>query len=257
MSKAGPLATEANMPGIYDENVLQWRPGVNKAAMAKGVQSVNFFYKSKLDPQLSKEEGRPRYQKIPYVRITQPGDRDNIVMRQVWLDETEQEEMADNVRFKDEWLHFTKNGESLTQDGTPLEAFPPLTREQVEELKHFNIITVEQLADMPDGHAAKFMGIRALQRLAKDYLEAAKDGAVVSRLHGELEEVRGKASRQEAALAEQAEMIRQLREMVEAQQRGRAQASLAAPAEPAEPHEAPVEPNKVEKSGGFLRPKKA
>lgn len=255
------LKASATDPEFYGENVVAWKPGASKQAMARGEQTVTFYNKSVLDRALSKEEGRPRYTKVPYVRITQPGDRDNIINRPAWIDEDGAADMADNVRFAEHWKAFVdSNGEDAGPAGTPLAAVPFLTREQVEEMKHFNITTVEALANMPDGNAQRFMGIRALMRLAKDYLEAAKDGSVITRLHSELDDTKVMVSRQEQALAEQAETIRQLREMVEAQQRGREAAVEArndepVPLTPDPDNEKPVEPTAVEKSGGFLRPK--
>lgn len=254
MGRAGPVAEVE----FRDENATVWEPQRNPNVAAIGGQSVVFFHKAKLDPELSKAEGRPRYKKIPYIRISQPMDRDNIIVRQVWEDPYGENIMADNVRFKEKWDRFLEDGEDQVQDGTPLENVAFLSREQVEELKHFNIFTVEGLANITDINASKFLGIRSLSRLAKDYLEAATDGSVVTRLHGDLEKEKSRSAQMEKDIADQAEMIRQLREMVEAQQRGREASAADAGARPQDPAprvEVP-ELSKVEKTGGFLKPKK-
>lgn len=271
MARAGPAVPLE----MYDDNIIAWKPGVNQAAPQKGAQTVTFFLKPRINPELSKQDGRPRYDKKPYIRVTQPGDRDNIVTRECWIDETGQYEMADNIRFPEQWERFTKqnDGDLMGPTGTPLSAWPALGTEQVEELKHFNIFTVEELAGMTEGNVSRFMGLRALQRMAVDFLEAAKDGSVVTRLHGELEELRVRAKSTEDTAREQAETIRQLREMLEAQKRGRDAAVQAgeddadtlghrslggAQGEEQLPPAGEVAEGLQKQSGGsFLRPKKA
>lgn len=255
MRKAGQNAAEAG----FDVNDLttNWNPQQNAQQAAVGTQSVIFLYRPILNPERSKEDGRPRYDAKPFIRIAQPGDRDNVIVRQVWLDETESNIMADNVRFRDKWEAFLK-GQDAPEDGTPLEHWPAITSEQRAELAHFQIRTVEQLAGLTDINASKFLGIRALQKLAKDFLEAAKDGAVITRLHDTIEKQDVKNKEYERVLHEQAETIRQLQQMVEVQQKIR----MEADAEKVDPErivpptgesqgEAPPPPSRA-----FLRPSK-
>lgn len=256
---------------FYNDGATAWNPMLNENSLIKGAQRVTFFNKSKMDIQLSKQEGRPRYVKKPYIRVTQPGDRDNIITREAWIDEHFEEfgepeyRMADNVRFPAEWTLFKKQqaGEAVGgATGTPLSMWPVLTSEQVEELKHFHITTVEELAGMSDANVSRFMGLRQLQRLAKDFLEAAKDGAVVSKLSQELSANEERMKNLENVASEQAETIRQLKEMLEAQKRGTTAAvedfekKLLEEAESLTPaHEEKVEELPAPKSA-FLRPKK-
>lgn len=234
MRSAGPAANSGDVPfDVNDPNTVNWQPHQNAAQAAVGGQSVIFLYRPILNPEKSKQEGRPRYDRVPFIRIAAPGDRDNVIVRQVWLDETESNIMADNVRFKAKWDLFLK-GQEVPEDGTPLEHWPAITSEQRAELTHFNIRTVEQLASLSDINAGKFLGIRALKKLAQDFLDAAKDGAVITRLHGKVDEQEARIKEYEKNQHEMAETIRQLREMVEVQQRIQLETSKA-----------PVDPERI------------
>lgn len=270
MSKAGPVLGYNEVDSIIagavtvpDYEEPTWRPEQNPMQAQIGNQSVIFFWKPRMDPVLTKLEGRPRYLKKPYVRITQPGDRENVIIREAWVDETESNIMADNVRFKDKYQRLLDHTSKTDLEGTPLEMWPAVGPEIVQELKHHNIVTVEGLASLPDGSPAlRFLPIRSLQRLAKDFLEAASDGAVVTKLHGELDEVKDQLKQRDGELQRQAKMIDELRMMVQAQQAGAAMRSepvfeenpTGPSPEPLPPPSLPSEDEAPKRS--FLKPRK-
>lgn len=138
---------------------------------------VRFSLEPMLNEERSASEGRPIYEEAEFVTIMVPGDRDNVVVRQV----TE----ADKARFPRQYAHW-KNTGLESETGTPLAAVPWLTKALVEELKHFNVRTVEQLANLSDGNAAKFMGIQVLKQKAQAYLSAAAGGAPLEKMQAEL-----------------------------------------------------------------------
>ncbi|MGH8694057.1 MAG: hypothetical protein ACREVM_07505, partial [Burkholderiales bacterium] len=61
--------------------------------------------------------------------------------------------------------------------GTPLSQVPWLTEAQIEEMKFFNITTVEALAGVSDAVTQKFMGITDLKQKAQKYLDDADQAA--------------------------------------------------------------------------------
>jgi hypothetical protein len=139
---------------------------------------VRFEYRPVPDPQKSDEAGRPIFVRKEYIKIIAPGDKDNIIHREV-MD-------LDRQRWPDHYAKF-KAGEEDQIEGTPLAAWPGVTTEQVEEFKYFKIFTVEALAEMPDVLAQKFLGVAALRQRAKDYLAVAKNASAATKLRGELE----------------------------------------------------------------------
>jgi hypothetical protein len=131
---------------------------------------VQFHMEAVQDKDASRTEGRPIFRSKEFVRIIVPGDKNNIVNRPVWE--------QDLQRFPRQYQAF-KNGQTQEMSGTPLETVPWITREQVEELKYFNVRTLEQMANIPDVHAQKFMGVNTLRQKARDAIQYAKEQAPI------------------------------------------------------------------------------
>lgn len=153
------------------------------------------------DKTASAKEGRPIFVSREYVTIMVPGDKTNVVNRPV--------NDLDRRRFADRYAAF-KSGAKEEQVGTPLDTVPWITREQVEELKFFNVRTLEHLANMPDGNAQKFMGINQLRQRARDHIELAKENAPAMKLKEELRERDSTISVMQKQLAEMAAKIEAL-----------------------------------------------
>ena len=139
---------------------------------------VRFYSHPKQDPVKSAEEGRPIFNDTEYVSIMVPGDKTSIIERPA--------RDMDRQRFAKHYAAFKNDAEEVLE-GTPLAAWPGLTRSQVEELRYFNIRTVEQLATVSDSHAQKFMGINTLRNKAQAYIEAAAGNAATDKMALELE----------------------------------------------------------------------
>lgn len=137
----------------------------------------------------SEKAGRPIFKDIPFIRITIPGDTNNIIERKL----TEQ----DKHKYPRAWAEYER-GESQGFTGTPLEQWPQITRAQVKESKYFECHTVEQLAGLTDSHCQKMgMGFRDLREKAKAYLNVAETSAAATaqaaeneRMHQEIAELR-------------------------------------------------------------------
>ena len=138
---------------------------------------VQFFMHPMQNKAKTLEEGRPIFVDAEYVRIMVPGDKGNVVMREVRVD--------DKNRFPKQYQAF-KNDEAEIVEGTPLQQWGFLTAAQVEELKYFGIRTVEALSNVTDTNAQKFMGINLLRQKAREYIEATKSDAPIAQLQDEI-----------------------------------------------------------------------
>jgi hypothetical protein len=168
------------MEADYDITEQAMLGGENNARFAHDSKLfVTFFKHPTQDQAKTLAEGRPMFREETYVRIMVPGDKDSIVVRPA--------RDMDKQRFAKQHDAFEK-GEGELHDGTPLKAWPMITRGQVEELKFFGVYTVEALADLADVHVQKFMGVGALKTQAQAYMQAAKDSAPLVQLNAALED---------------------------------------------------------------------
>ena len=141
--------------------------------------------------------GRPIVEDIDYVTIQIPtvAFSDSIVDRPVMYcggkvpdDKTKipptcQKELTplacDVHRFWAKWQNYAA-GKGEQHEGCDLKVWPGITRAQAEELAHFKIYTVEQLAAMNDSNVqGHYVGLR--QR-ARDYLAESKKQVTASEL---------------------------------------------------------------------------
>jgi hypothetical protein len=126
------------------------------------------------------KQGRPIYYDADYIHIITPGDRNVSVFP---MDESYAR------RFKKRYEAWKASAESdLRINGTLLAELPWMTKSQIAELNYSNVFTVEQLADMSDANAMKFMGNNQLRQRAKNFLQAAAGEAVHTKLQQELEQ---------------------------------------------------------------------
>jgi hypothetical protein len=140
---------------------------------------LQFFMQPIPNDEKSAKEGRPIFDDVEMIRIMVPGDKDSMICRPIHPD--------DKQRFSRQYQSWKANNDGDVIEGTPLSEWPVITRAQVEELKFFNVRTVEQLANISDAHSQKFMGIQMLKQRAKDFLEAAGGAAIGTELRRELE----------------------------------------------------------------------
>lgn len=138
---------------------------------------VKFYTGHLLNNTKTQLAGRPIFDDLEKVRILKVGERD-------YVDKGANPEYI--RRFKKQYDAF-KAGQEAKQSGTPLSMWPLLKSAQVAELMHFNVNTVEQLAEMPDVHLQKFMGGNALKRAAQEYVSRAATQAPIMAMQGALE----------------------------------------------------------------------
>jgi hypothetical protein len=130
------------------------------------------------DEEASAREGRPIYKEKEHITIMVPGDRD-VMVRQSWK--------KDHDRFPRQYQAFINGRNQDAVSGTPLKLMTFLTAAQVKELEFFNCVTVEQLANLPDAHAQRFMQLNKLKQLAADYLKAAQEAAPLTAMRAEID----------------------------------------------------------------------
>jgi hypothetical protein len=185
-------------------------PDPSIAALAENHQNRNFLDERLLvefgiralhDEGQSIIAGRPIYRDAEFIKIIIPGSRDT-VEREVCD--------FDKRRFPKQWLAFKAGGDQVGASGTPLSAWPLVTRAQVEEFAHFGVKTVEQLAGMSDSNLQGFMGGQQLRQRAKDFMEAAAGAAPLVAVRAELEKRDAEVASLRAMIEEQGKIVAEM-----------------------------------------------
>lgn len=127
----------------------------------------------------SLEAGHPVYDDREYITIIVPGDKNSIVHRPVWA--------QDKNRFARQYAAF-KQGQSQEVSGLPLSMWGGMKLSQAKEFEYFNVKTVEQLAEMSDGHGQQIHGFQELKKRAKDYIAYTKEQQPLLEMRKEVEE---------------------------------------------------------------------
>lgn len=169
-----------------------WQP-------AKKGGTIVFFYDREVQNNAkSLAEGRPIFDLVCYIKKLIPGDSRLEVDRKA--------SQQDKLAFQAEYDQYLKK-QQVPLTGTPLEAWPPLDRKMVAELKAMNIFSVDQLASLPDAYGAKIMGFQGWKQKAQNFLAAAQDSSLMERQNAEL-------VKRDAQLAEQAGQIVKMQEQI-------------------------------------------
>lgn len=121
--------------------------------------------------------GRLICRDVEFIRIITPGDRNKIVERPI--------EDADKKRFARRYENWRMGQATAGMIGTPLSEIPFITAAQREEMGFFNIHTAEQLVEMPETVAQKFMAVHQLQARVRQWLEGASSAAAAEKLASE------------------------------------------------------------------------
>lgn len=160
---------------------------------------AKFYQRSVLNKELSVKEGRPVHELREYVRIMVAGDKTNQLDREA----TKQ----DKQRFSHAYQLF-RSGDAEQVVGTPLALLPFMNQATVDDLAHFKIRTVEQLAALSDGNLMQVGPIRDMRTKAQDYLAAAKGVAPTTQLRAELDSMQ----KQNASMARELQELKSLLE---------------------------------------------
>jgi hypothetical protein len=139
---------------------------------------VQFYMGAMPAPKAESEAaGHPVFYDMEYIRIF--NSKDNIIDRPV--------RDTDKKRWPAKYAAWKQSGASEPGGGGwKLEAWPVMSRAQVEEFKYFKVFTVEQLAEMPDSVGQKLMGFTGLKQKARQALQLAQENAPMEMLQMEL-----------------------------------------------------------------------
>lgn len=143
---------------------------------------VKFYMGVVQDEAATVEQGRPIFRDVEFVKIITPGDKTNII-----------DQPARDIhrqRFPRHYAKFKQGIEGDEQtEGTRLSEWPLLTRAQAEELRHMQILTVEQLANVRDDIMLKTPGMAKLKREAGIWLGKTKSSAEATKTARLIEEL--------------------------------------------------------------------
>ena len=162
---------------------------------------VRFYTDKQINQQKSKDAGTAVYDDVEMCEIRIPGTQD--VIRNVVSDK-------EKSRFPRQYAAFQQDKDQDSAVGTPLTHWPIITTSpgSVETARALGIRTVEQLAQAPDAGIQRLgPGWLDLRKKARTWLLAAKDGAVLNRLHEELAERDRRLAALEQMLNKQAEEL--------------------------------------------------
>ena len=168
--------------------------------------NVRFFKGNSLNIAESKKQKRHVYDEVTFVRVQVPGDSKNILHEPLLTEEevTQSPRHQKNyaARFPVQYKAFLAGADQASA-GTPLLAWPMIRKNQVAELKHFGVETVEQLAGIPDSLAQRGMNWSTLKKSAVDWLEQTKDTAYLATMREELGKTREQNETDMAAMKAQ------------------------------------------------------
>jgi hypothetical protein len=201
-------------PSLSGNQGIDW----NNADRTVGM--VNFqdrnthaiFYLDKMhNPAKSRDEGRPIYDNVVMVRIGNPGERLNVVIRPA----TD----VDKRRFALQWAQFNQSREQRP-DGCPLNCLFPENPALIGMLEGASVFTVEQLANL-SGNAIESigMGAQGYVNQAQEYLRNAEKGI----RNSEMRKMREDHERETNTLKHQiAEQGKRIDALLDQQRRGTA-----------------------------------
>ena len=171
-------------------------------------QTMISFYDREVQNQFkSEQEGRPIFEMKCYIRKVPPGDKLVEIDRKA--------SKQDFLRYPQEYEMYMKR-QTTPVNGTPLEAWAQITRAQVAEYKALNILTVEQLAELPDGYGHKIMGFQGWKQKAQSFLMAAKGQGEFDKLQTELRKRDEEIARMKANENATADMMRSMQARLDA-----------------------------------------
>lgn len=154
------------------------------------------------DPEASAKEGMRKFRDAEMIQIIVPGDKRNIVTREIRED--------DKVRFAEKYKKF-QDTKADPIEGFPLSEWAALSRATIEELKYLGFMTIEHVASANDSALSKYPGLRELQRRAQSWLEMQKSTAPLEKLAAELKTRDEQIASLQSSLAEQAKVLAELK----------------------------------------------
>jgi len=122
---------------------------------------VTFYMHPVLLGKVSQEEGREIYEDRIYVEIQVPGQKNQIVKREV--------QDKDKAEYSKEWGAFDGGTDAVV--GSPIDHLPGMTPSKAKELQALGIYTIEQLVEIDESGIQKVgHGARDLIRRGESFM---------------------------------------------------------------------------------------
>lgn len=160
-----------------------------------------FFMNTCEAPEESIEAGHKVFREEEWIKIQVPGNTLDVVTRPV--------RPSDIENYPEQYRAFKARVEQPV-NGIPLEKIPFLTASRVMEFKSIGVNTAEQLRDMSDALAQKFMDGHAIRKRVGQFIEAVQHEAPFEKFKADLSERDAKIEQLMQALEAQGEKIEQL-----------------------------------------------
>lgn len=158
-----------------------------------------FFWEIRENAEKSNKTGKPVFEKVPYVKIISPGNRNEIPVFRA----TEKYQKE----YPREWEAFM-NGEDYTEEGWPLAEWAQISRLQVAMLASEGIHTIEQLADTPDANCTRIgHGMLALKHKAQVHLQSISGEADLQKVSAENKKLQSRIEELEKQLSKLGEEL--------------------------------------------------
>lgn len=143
---------------------------------------VEFYDEEVYNENQSLLTGRAIWDKAVFCKIIFPADRLKTFIEKVKMDD-DIHGPSHPHRFPRQWAAYLAQHEQVP-DGSPLETWPPMTKNRVKELKAMHIHTIEQIASLTDQNGPNIgMDWRKLRDMAIATVKPNEGAAEISRLH--------------------------------------------------------------------------
>lgn len=190
---------------------MEW-PTPEYASKQPDVAVPRFYIKQKQDQKKTLQEGRPIFCDQEYVEIRIPGDNKNIIDRKVLE--------KDIKRWPDIYKQF-KDGVEAVVEGTPIDQWNSLSASRAMELKAMRIMTVEQLAGLPDTIIQKIgMDGHTLSTKAKAFINTARESGFAEKLAVENQRLKNDVEFLKESMAPLVDKLEELSKQIEELQKG-------------------------------------
>lgn len=160
---------------------INWHGDVGTVQYGGGdaSQVVLFYIRPTHSPAKSAEAGSPQFEDKVFVRIHPPGERLNIVEREV--------QDRDKKRWPMQWAQFQEN-RPQAQTGAPIDLLYPAEPSIAAALKASGVHTIEQCANMSASAIEGLMGGQKWSNDAKRWLAVANKGVGATQFKAALDE---------------------------------------------------------------------
>lgn len=170
-------------------------PDFDPKARERDNARPRFFKEAVQNMAASEKEGRPVFYEREMVQILVPGDRLTESVQSV--------KDIHRQRWPREYAAFKAN-EDAPLTGTPIAELPGIGAAQAEELRYGKVLTIEELASLPDDLLSKVapMNGKQLRDRAKRHLDAIAGAAPMEKLAAENERQAATIEEMKAQMAE-------------------------------------------------------